>query len=211
MIQTQSETKIIYSTAQLNEIFGALSKAQANFKAVEKTQKGHYGEYSDLSDINNATRQALTLNGLSITQSVSKSMVITVLGHSSGEHIVYETHFKQDEAMKALAVGALWTLMRRYALMAALNVSGSDDAEEQNMVIFTPEFDLDSDFKVENLVQNAKNMLELAKKITDKNKFIDWFGKQAIPIQKIKRECEDSHTYLMAELNKIKTKLGEIK
>ena len=209
--QIQGETKIMYAHGSLDKIFSALAKAKLDFYAVEKTQSGHYGDYADLSDINDATQEALSSQGIIATQAVSKGLVITTLGHESGQHIVYETHFRQEDGLKALAIGALWTLMRRYALMAALNVSGSDDAEDKNNISFTPDFDIDDKFTEDKLIESAKKILKESKTFTKLSEYKEWFGKQAIPLQKIKKECKDSHSYLMSNLAKTNKELGDKK
>ena len=51
----ETETNILYSTDHLDKIFTALSKAQGEFKVLEKNKDGFHGKYADLQSINDAT------------------------------------------------------------------------------------------------------------------------------------------------------------
>ena len=75
---------------QVNEIFGALSKAQGQMRGATKDATNPFfkARYSSLHATWEACRQALSDNGLSVTQVVTGSsptmVLVTILGHSSG-------------------------------------------------------------------------------------------------------------------------------
>ena len=123
------EINITTTSDKLDELMSALSKAQGQFRKLNKTSKGYHGMYADLNDIADATKSGLSENGLSITQGVSHMCVTSILGHSSGQHIIYTCNFPSD-AKKSMEIGRDFTLMRRYALNGILNIYGDDDAED---------------------------------------------------------------------------------
>jgi hypothetical protein len=121
-------TKIVDKTNQLDKLFTALSKAQGEFVGMELNAKGWHGDYADLNSIHRMTRPILSKHGLSIVQAPSFSEVMTILGHSSGQHIVTHTYYPCSKT-KPLEIGADMTVMRRYALTHLLNIFGDADRD----------------------------------------------------------------------------------
>lgn len=127
---------------QINELAGALAKAQALIKQPAKTRtatiksdKGSYGyKYADLPDIIDAYRQPFSDNGLSIVQSASteerRVAVTTVLLHSSGQWI-QDTLFMNVADSRPQAVGSAITYGRRYAISAMVGVAPDEDDDGQ--------------------------------------------------------------------------------
>lgn len=123
---------------QINEIAGALSKAQAEILDAIKGAKNPFigNKYASLTDVSNACRIQLTNQDLFITQTcpppaeIPPGMItiITTLRHKSGQWIrgyltmpivkkgkgEAEGHASQDPQ----AFGAIMTYCRRYALAA---------------------------------------------------------------------------------------------
>lgn len=116
------------------ELFSALSKAQATLKGATKDSSNpHFrSKYSDLESCWDACREALTSNGLCVSQhpiDAEKDGFIsleTVLAHTSGQTLA--SRFSVPLAkMDAQAVGSALTYMRRYALCAVVGISPTDD------------------------------------------------------------------------------------
>ena len=75
-----SSHDIMFSTTQIDKLLGALAKAQGEFKIPKKSHDGFHGKYANLQDINTATQEALSKNGLSITQAHDQSTIKSLLG-----------------------------------------------------------------------------------------------------------------------------------
>lgn len=131
MEQMQSE--------QVNELFAALSKAQGEIKAAQKDSANPFfkSRYADLSSVMDACRDALSKNGLAVTQTPcivnAGNVLITTLGHSSGQwmkSICPLLTAKND----AQSFGAAVTYMRRFALAAMVGVCPEDDDGEKERI-----------------------------------------------------------------------------
>lgn len=124
----------------IKNLMAALSKAQGEFKPVQKTRevdftdkngrRVHY-KYADLQDILNMALPILSKHEISITQSVSISDVAnwldleTTIAHSSGEYTssVYPIRMMQRPQEQ----GSEITYARRYTLAPALGLHAEDD------------------------------------------------------------------------------------
>lgn len=113
----------------------ALAAAQLQFKSVVKSHKNpHYGSmYADLADLIEATKEALSRNGIALIQSPrltgQKVGVTTLIVHESGEWLRDELQMPaaQRERFDAQSVGSGITYARRYAYQSLLNIAGEDD------------------------------------------------------------------------------------
>ncbi len=95
-----------FRSAKISDLCGALAKAQAEFKTACRTKENKYfkSQYEDLVAIVDASRPALTKNGLSVIQQIKQkedgaSMLHTILMHSSGQWVETRTRIsppKQD-------------------------------------------------------------------------------------------------------------------
>jgi len=186
------DTKQKASSGDLGKLFGAMAKAQGKYLPLGKTAQGHWGKYSNLQDVYDATRKALAENEISVMQSVSDGGVTTVIGHSSGQHLVFETTWTKQTGMKLLALGGGFTLMRRYAQMAVLNIVGDDDAEnkikEGTEIELLPYEPLE---EAEDLVDSL-----LSDEIKDNKAFLDW---RNINAQAIARLCKNKEAKKIIE------------
>lgn len=126
------------SSQSLDALATALSKAQSQFKHAEKNSVNpHFrSKFADLASIWDASIDALSLNGLSVTQTVQSNekdvLLVTTLMHSSGQWMQGSIPLiltKND--MQGL--GSAITYARRYSLAAILGISQDDDDAEKSM------------------------------------------------------------------------------
>ena len=123
------------TSEQVNEIAGALAKAQAGLKGAAKDSANPFFKhnYADLASVWNACRKGLTDNGLSIVQSPSAEGAIvsldTMLLHMSGQWIrgTVSVVAKDDSPQ---AIGSAITYLRRYALQSFVGIAPEDDDAE---------------------------------------------------------------------------------
>lgn len=123
------------TSEQISELAKALANAQAEIKvAIKDTTNPFFkSKYADLSEIVNASRGALTKNGLSITQGPDflgdKWVLVSRLIHSSGQWI--ETYFPllaKDQSPQAM--GSAVTYAKRYAMSALVGVVTDDEDDD---------------------------------------------------------------------------------
>lgn len=118
-----------------------LAKALAGFHAdvgpIHKTSDAQYGKYADLATVLSTIGPVLSKHGLVVTQTfmpfeAGTTVLRTTLLHSSGEAINSDLLMPPTEgARNALhAFGAATTYLRRYALLALLNLAAEDDDGE---------------------------------------------------------------------------------
>ncbi len=122
----------------IKELTAALSKAHLDFKPIKRTEEVDYQttkgrkkySYAPLSEVIEATKKALSDNGLAVTQFTTlidgNTILVTLLSHNSGEWISGESYVgKQDQPPQE--EGSALTYKRRYGLSAILNVSSEED------------------------------------------------------------------------------------
>jgi hypothetical protein len=126
------------TSAQIEQIFDALSKAQAEMsgapkdkRAQIKNEKANYTyAYSDLESVMEACRPALNKYGICVVQPVATNgnriTVTTLLGHKSGQWMA------ADLVMTSMAgtpqgLGSTITYGRRYGLQSMAGVASEDD------------------------------------------------------------------------------------
>lgn len=120
---------------QINEIAGALAKAQAEMGGAVKDSANPFfkSKYADLSSVWDACRGPLTKHGLAIVQSPSAAGAVvsvdTLLIHSSGQWMrgAASATAKDDSPQ---SVGSAITYLRRYALQSFAGVAPEDDDAE---------------------------------------------------------------------------------
>lgn len=120
-------------TTNLNELAGALAKAQAAMDHAQKSSTNPYfkSKYADLAEVWDTIRKPLTDNGLSIVQTTEpredgKLYLKTTLLHASGQSIdgIYPIQPVKSDPQ---SLGAATTYARRFALQAIVGVSPEDD------------------------------------------------------------------------------------
>ena len=121
------------TSEQVNEIAGALAKAQGAMRpAVKDATNPHFrSRYADLAANVEAARAQLAANGLSVVQDATTTergvAVATRLFHASGQWIQFDPLTVPLAKQDAHGVGSALTYARRYALGAALNLVADDD------------------------------------------------------------------------------------
>jgi hypothetical protein len=115
-----------------------LAQALAGFHAevgrILKQSSAQYGKYADLATVLTAVTPVLSKHGLVVTQTFSPfeggcTLLRTTLLHASGEAVTSDLPMPSTEGSRnALhAFGAATTYLRRYALLAILNLAAEDD------------------------------------------------------------------------------------
>lgn len=117
----------------INELMGALSKAQGAMDAASKDKTNPFfkSKYADMASVVAACRSALSENGLAVVQTIKKNAdatmsLMTTLGHSSGQWIQSEMPIalKKDDPQ---SMGSALTYYRRYSLSAIVGVVTEED------------------------------------------------------------------------------------
>lgn len=127
------------------DLYAALARAQAKFKPIRKNREvqitmksgGKFKfRYADIEEINAATREALTSEGLSIIQPVKSDpsngahWIETTLLHASGGTLDSRIDVKPPQAYgDPKEFGAAVTYLRRYAVSALLGLAADDDLD----------------------------------------------------------------------------------
>lgn len=121
---------------QLNELFGALSKAQAKILPAVKDSANPYfkSKYADLSSVGKACRPALAENGLSVTQIVytndkGQIELETTLGHASGQWMSGSIVLPMQK-ITPQEMGSCISYCKRYALASMVGVYTSDEDDD---------------------------------------------------------------------------------
>jgi len=126
---------------QLNELFAALAKAQAEMRTAGLNAENPYYKvgYADLSEIIKVSRPPLTKNGLCVIQQIipsdkGQNILHTILCHSSGQWIESRMRILPSKPdIQSLA--SYLTYLRRYSYAAIVGVvsSGDDDDAEKEV------------------------------------------------------------------------------
>lgn len=121
------------SNLKYNELFAALSKAQAEMKPAvfDKTNPHFKNRYATLNSIIEATKIPFSKNGLSFSQMLTmrdgRHFVVTTICHNSGQFI-------QDDGVPLLidrqnmqSMGSAITYAKRYGLSAMAGIVSDED------------------------------------------------------------------------------------
>jgi len=124
---------------EFNELFAALAVAQGEMLAAEKSHShGAFKKmYSDFSDVVQASRPALSKNGLCVVQILitdgSHGVALkTILGHSSGQFIESFVRLEPQDA-KPQSLGSAITYMKRYAYTSIVGVVDGEDTDSNTV------------------------------------------------------------------------------
>ncbi len=115
----------------IGAIAAALAKAQASLKpAIKDSVNPQFkSKYADLGACYEASRPALTSNGIAVIQGPSTDgsvTVTTILLHSSGEWIMCSVSAQPRDGSPQ-AVGSAITYLRRYSLCSMVGISADED------------------------------------------------------------------------------------
>jgi hypothetical protein len=129
-----------YYTPEVNELFAALSQAQAKFKEAELDEQANYGPYASFESLSKATKEALAEFGLSIKQDPGyagdANALFTTLAHKSGQYSI-SCMILRTAGPDMQKLGAALTYGRRYAYAAILGIADAkDDDGESNAQSF---------------------------------------------------------------------------
>ncbi len=122
----------IQASEQINELSAALAAAQGAYKTAGKNALNpHFkSKYADLASLIEATREALSVNGLCFIQSPlageGRVIIATRLMHKSGQWIENEVSLK-PAVDTPQAIGSAITYGRRYGLSAILGICADED------------------------------------------------------------------------------------
>ena len=131
-------------SAQVGELFSALSKAQAEIENPQRNAENPFfkSSYADLTSIWDVVREPLTKNGLSIAQFPGREgnevLLTTVLAHESGQYIISRmamTPEKDNPHGQASCI----TYMRRFALAAATGCAPAGEDDDGNSAVQHPQ------------------------------------------------------------------------
>jgi hypothetical protein len=123
----------VLTSEAINEIAGALSKAQGALKpAVKDAVNPHFkSKYADLASVVEAIRGHFAANGLAYVQepvTTDRGVAVTTrLMHASGQWIQFDPLTVPCGKQDAHGVGSATTYARRYALSAVAGVAPDDD------------------------------------------------------------------------------------
>ncbi len=134
----EDETFRLPRTTNLNE---ALCSAQAQMgSAVEGGYNPHFkSSFATLTDLINASRPALTANGLAVTQYPESdgehTYLVTCLLHSSGESIRSRVKMVLDKPSDVQSFGKTMTYLKRYVYAAIVGITiGDADDDDGNSI-----------------------------------------------------------------------------
>lgn len=118
------------SSGHLDKLFEAKSKALGAMKNAPRTSKSHFGKYADLATVLDTIRKPLADNGLDVIQCFvpydeQYVMLVTTLGHSSGQFIRSFLPIKSSLEPQKLAATA--TYLKRVELAAIVGCAAEDD------------------------------------------------------------------------------------
>lgn len=141
--ETQTQFPVIQApiafrrSKTIAKLAAALSKAQGEYGVAMKDTSNPFfkSKYADLSSIINATRKALSDNGIAVVQPVQsdtdkKLVIITTLLACGEEWMETDLHVPTAK-WDAQTLGSASTYGRRYALQGILTVAGEDDDGNQ--------------------------------------------------------------------------------
>jgi hypothetical protein len=134
--ESQDAPRPATQSSELNELFAALAKSQAEMQIAGLHAENPYfkSRYADLATIVRVSRPYLTKNGLSVIQKVltnpeGQSILHTILGHSSGQWL--ETQMRIVPAKNDVqTLGSYITYLRRYSYAALVGVVSSDEDDD---------------------------------------------------------------------------------
>lgn len=133
------------ASENLDQLFAAHAAAIGKLRNAPRTCVSHFAkkgrdgkpipDYADLATIFDTIREALSANGLSVTQSFMPHgedggmMLVTTLGHKSGQFQRSYLPMKGNVPPQSLASTA--TYLKRVALCAIVGIAADDDDDGQ--------------------------------------------------------------------------------
>lgn len=128
--------KETYQTENLNELFGALAKAQGGFAIASKSSENSFfrSSYADITALVEASRPSLASNGLCIIQNIIHTpegflQLHTILGHTSGQWIKSVMRL-QPVKTDIQELGKYISYTKRYSMGAIIGVVSIDEDDD---------------------------------------------------------------------------------
>jgi hypothetical protein len=126
---------------EINELAGALSKAQGEMQAAIKDKVNPFfkSSYADLGSVWDAARPVLSKYGLCVMQTThmapdgTKILMVTTLAHTSGQWVKSFLPLNPSKN-DSQGIGAALTYLRRYSLSAIVGVVCDDDDDGETAV-----------------------------------------------------------------------------
>lgn len=158
---------------QINELVGALSKAQGVIIPASKDSNNPFfkSKYADLASVWQVARDPLYKNGLSVTQHPSADgnvvTIETILTHGSGQWMSSKLTMQAKDASPQ-AIGSCITYIRRYSLSSIIGIASEED-DDGNAA--TPKTESKSTYSPSNPAPTSgMTMIEAVRKVA-KEKF----------------------------------------
>jgi hypothetical protein len=134
--QEINESREIFESQDLNNLYEALAKAQSEMEIAKKDSTNPFfkSKYSDLSQIVSASIPSLTKYGLSIiqrirTNSPNQMFLYTRLCHASGQWIEAKMPINPPKN-DIQSIGSYITYLRRYNLAAIVGVTVGEEDDD---------------------------------------------------------------------------------
>lgn len=125
----------------INELAGALSKAQGEMQAAikDKVNPFYKSSYADLGSVWDAARPVLSKHGLCVMQTTeltaegARIVMVTTLAHTSGQWVKSFLPLNPSKN-DSQGIGSAITYLRRYSLSAIVGVVCDDDDDGETSV-----------------------------------------------------------------------------
>lgn len=121
-----------YRSADINEIMGALSKAQGGYKKLVANQDAPGGKFANLQAIREATSESLSKNNLGFYQYIElldegsgAALLKTTIGHSSGQYIASCARVVTGKTERQ--TGNIYEIHKRLHALMILGIAPSDN------------------------------------------------------------------------------------
>src|SRR5277367_4431093 len=126
------EQNNIYRSNEINEIMGALAKAQGSYKRLVANQDAPGGKFANLQAILEAVRESLAKNGLGFFQfielldeGIGAALLKTTIGHESGQYICSCARVITGKTERQ--TGNIYEIHKRLHALMLLGIAPSDN------------------------------------------------------------------------------------
>lgn len=126
------ELSNIYRSSEINQIMGALSKAQGSYKPLVANQDATGGRFANLQAILLAVRESLATNGLGFFQFIElldegsgAALLKTTIGHESGQYITSCARVVAGKTERQ--TGNIYEIHKRLHALMLLGIAPSDN------------------------------------------------------------------------------------
>ena len=122
----------LYRSSEINEIMGALAKAQGSYKKLVANQDAPGGKFANLQAILEAVRESLSKNGLGFFQFIElldegsgAALLKTTIGHESGQYITSCARVVTGKTERQ--TGNIYEIHKRLHALMILGIAPSDN------------------------------------------------------------------------------------